>query len=76
VPRIVNVGLTYNLLTRHTAFIAVHERVRTSQEGRDVTQPVPLPQGVSDLSVGAEPSLLVLLVMVAFFAARRRRIAA
>lgn len=75
---IVDVGLTYNLLTKYTSFIAVHEKVRTTTPGQDVDQPQPLPDGVSDRAVGggvtsgAEPSLIVLLVMVAFFLSRRK----
>ena len=70
--QIVDLGLTYNLLTRYTSFVAVHEAVRNpSGIADDVTHPQPLPRGVSDaavggVAVGAEPGLgwLVLLVFV------------
>lgn len=53
VKEITELGLTYNLLTSYTSFIAIDSEVR--REGGDVTtvqQPLPLPQGVSDLAVG------------------------
>ena len=50
---IVNLGLTYHLLTPHTAFVAVDETVRNATEaGEEVDQPLPLPKGVSNLAVG------------------------
>jgi len=61
--KIIDLGLAYDLLTRYTSFIAVHEVVRNpSGVADDVTQPQPLPQGVSDaavggMAVGAEPPL-------------------
>ena len=61
-----SLGLTYSLLTRHTSFIAVLEQVRnTSGDAADVDQPLPLPDGVSELAVGygsgAEPGFWMLL---------------
>ena len=65
--QLVELGLTYNLLTRHTSFIAVHEIVRNvGGSARNVNQPLPLPQGVSDLAVmgkGSEPELIWLIVL-------------
>ncbi len=63
---ITRLGLAYGLLTRHTSFVAVLQEVRNAGgEGRDVDQPSPLPQGVSELAVGEtavgdEPGLLLL----------------
>jgi len=50
---VTNLGLTYNLLTAYTSFVAVDTQVRLVN-GRAVAikQPLPLPQGVSDLAVG------------------------
>ncbi len=49
---IVNLGLTYNLLTAHTSFVAVDEVVRNAGgAGNEVKQPLPLPKGVSELAV-------------------------
>lgn len=69
---IVNLGLAYNLLTAYTSFVAVDEVVRNPDgNGTDVKQPLPLPQGVSNLAVGGtvnrvpEPDLLVLAALVA-----------
>ncbi len=59
VAHITELGLTYGLLTRYTSFVAVHEIIRrTAGDAADVDQPSPMPQGVSDLAVGAEPELL------------------
>jgi len=63
VKEITSLGLKYNLLTRYTSFIAVREAV-TNRQGaaEDVDQPLPLPEGVSDLAVGSEPELLWLMI--------------
>ena len=66
VREVTSLGLTYSLLTRHTSFIAVMEEVRnTSGQGPSVDQPLPLPDGVSDMAVGygsgAEPGFWLLL---------------
>jgi len=55
VREITSLGLTYNLLTAYTSFVAIDSRVRTSG-GDTVTikQPLPLPQGVSDYAVGGK----------------------
>jgi Ca-activated chloride channel family protein len=67
VREVTNLGLTHSLLTAHTSFIAVLEQVRnTTGVARDVQQPLPLPQDVSELAVGeafgsgAEPELWML----------------
>lgn len=56
---IVNLGLKYNLLTRFTSFVAIDNQVR-NQNGKStrIEQPLPLPEGVSDMAVGyaASPS--------------------
>ncbi|MGD9040737.1 MAG: VIT domain-containing protein [Desulfobacteraceae bacterium] len=53
VKEVTTLGLTYNLLTAYTSFVAIDAQVRLV-DGRPVTvkQPLPLPQGVSDLAVG------------------------
>jgi Ca-activated chloride channel family protein len=73
---ITRLGLDHNLLTRHTSFVAVLQQVRTAGGGgRDVDQPLPLPQGVSDLAVGDqdargdEPGLALLAVFAGTLAA-------
>jgi len=63
IEQITSLGLTYNLLTRYTSFIAVHEVIRrTDGDAVNVDQPNPLPAGVSDRAVGvttaAEPDLM------------------
>jgi Ca-activated chloride channel family protein len=80
IREITSLGLTYSLLTRHTSFIAVLEQIRNpGGQGSDVDQPLPLPDGVSDLAVGygvgAEPGLLILFLGAAaliLIAVRRR----
>ena len=67
---ITRLGLDHGLLTRHTSFVAVLQEVRNAGgEGKGVDQPLPLPQGVSDLAVGDgnaqgdEPGLLLLATL-------------
>ncbi len=78
-------GLRYSLLTQYTSFIAVDQIVRTSEAAVPVDQPLPLPQGVSNLAVGGEVgaavpstpepaawlSLLVVLALVGAALAKR-----
>jgi Ca-activated chloride channel family protein len=83
--QILDLGLRYNLLTQYTSFIAVDQVVRNFRTGENasVDQPSTLPQGVSELAVGAEvpstpePSLWGMLAITAatatFFARRRRK---
>ncbi len=53
VAEVTRLGLTYNLLTTYTSFVALHSKPRTTdRESVTVKQPLPLPQGVSDLAVG------------------------
>jgi len=66
---LIDLGLTYNLLTRHTSFIAVHEVIRNlTGEAKDVVQPLPLPAGVSNSAVGvaqgSEPGMMWLVSMM------------
>jgi len=53
VQEVTQLGLTYNLLTAYTSFVAVDTQIRL-KDGQAVTvkQPLPLPQGVSDHAVG------------------------
>lgn len=70
VRQITNLGLTYNLLTAYTSFVAVDDRVRNPGGQNDsVKQPLPLPQGVSNQAVGGaavattpEPETWMLLI--------------
>lgn len=78
ISNITALGLKYNLLTQYTSFIAVREMVRNQGSADDVDQPLPLPEGVSDLAVGSEPELLWLItaslaiaLMTMFFRKRR-----
>jgi Ca-activated chloride channel family protein len=69
IREVTTLGLTYSLLTRHTSFIAVLEQVRnTTGQAADVNQPLPLPDGVSDMAVGygsgAEPGFWLLFIGV------------
>ncbi len=53
VAEVTQLGLDYNLMTQYTSFVAVDQRVR-NEGGQQTTvkQPLPLPDGVSDLAVG------------------------
>jgi len=81
VKEITRLGLDYHLLTNYTSFIAVDREVRNPKpaESQTVKQPLPMPQGVTDLAVGApvpaspEPELIVLLGAAAAVAAWARR---
>jgi Ca-activated chloride channel family protein len=71
VAQITNLGLTYNLLTKYTSFVAVDEVVRrTTPTLQAVKQPLGLPQGVENTAVGQEvptspePATLGLMVIV------------
>jgi Ca-activated chloride channel family protein len=75
---ITTLGLTYNLLTAYTSFVAVHEVVRNTEgSGEDVVQPLPLPKHVSNLAVGGavsnvpEPEMVLLLAVAAALLALR-----
>jgi Ca-activated chloride channel family protein len=69
VADITALGLSYGLLTRYTSFVAVQEVVRrTTVDADDVDQPLPLPEGVSDLAVGvtvgSEPEIVWVYAIV------------
>jgi Ca-activated chloride channel family protein len=85
VSAITTLGLKYELLTAYTSFIAVDEVVRRkTPELEKVTQPLPLPSGVSNHAVGGgshtpvvpEPATTGLLItggVLGFAMLRRRR---
>ena len=71
---ITNLGLSYNLLTAYTSFIAIDEvTVNPNGQNTKVKQPLPLPKGVSNLAVGGivpttpEPGIIALLSVLALF---------
>jgi Ca-activated chloride channel family protein len=78
---VTKLGLSYDLLTAYTSFIAVHEVVRNADgQAQNVNQPLPLPEGVADSAVAVpEPELPLLLALVllllAFKSRLRRRVA-
>lgn len=51
---ITGLGLTYNLLTAYTSFVAVDDVIRNHdvEKTKNVTQPLTLPKGVSNKAVG------------------------
>ena len=64
VKKVTNLGLTYNLLTAYTSFVAIDTQVRRDKDGKLVTvkQALPLPAGVPatalpGYAVGFDPSL-------------------
>lgn len=77
VKGITALGLKYNLLTPYTSFIAVREKiVNPNGDASDVNQAVPMPMGVSDMAIGSEPELILMLLLAAicgaFIIVRRR----
>ncbi len=69
---ITSIGLTYNLMTEYTSFVAVLDDIRnTKGSAKDVTQPLPMPRGVPNSAVGVsaakvpEPELSVLIALAA-----------
>jgi len=53
VKEVTSLGLTYNLLTQYTSFVAIDTDIRLKDgKAQTVKQPLPLPQGVSDYAVG------------------------
>ena len=72
VKAVTNLGLTYNLLTAYTSFVAVDDVVRNpGGNSTAVKQALPLPQGVENTAVGAgvpavpEPESWALMIAVA-----------
>ncbi len=67
---VTQLGLTYNILTPYTSFIAVTETVRNpGKDSTDVNQPLPLPLEVSNFAVGgylfgSEPSEILLIAVL------------
>ena len=50
---VTRLGLSYHLLTAYTSFVAVDTQVRNAAgSSTTVTQPLPMPEGVSDAAVG------------------------
>ena len=49
---VTRLGLAYHLLTAYTSFVAVDTQVRNHGGSTTVTQPLPMPEGVSDAAVG------------------------
>jgi Ca-activated chloride channel family protein len=52
VKEVTALGLKYSLLTPYTSFVAVDQVKRADGQVVTVKQPLPLPEGVSDLAVG------------------------
>lgn len=90
VREVTNLGLTYNLLTAYTSFVAVDDTPVNTAGGAPVAvkQPLPLPQGVENSAVGGgtlpatpEPETWAMLLVLAaifgrkFFAWRTARCA-
>jgi Ca-activated chloride channel family protein len=67
IKQVTALGLKYNLLTPYTSFIAVREKVvNPNGDAENVNQPLPMPDGVMDTAIGAEPDLWWLLAASAF----------
>lgn len=56
IAEVTDLGLEYSMLTAYTSFVAIDSQVRRKDgEATTVHQPLPLPEGVSDLAVGGGP---------------------
>ncbi len=69
--QIATLGLSYNLLTTETSFIAVSERIRNpGGQADNIKHPLPLPKHVSNLAIGGhsvpEPGFHLLLASLIF----------
>jgi Ca-activated chloride channel family protein len=82
VREVTSLGLTYNLLTAYTSFVAVDSEVRNAGgQLTSVKQPLPLPEGVENSAVGGAPlsttpeppSWLLLLTAMAVLGFHRLR---
>ncbi len=52
--RVTQLGISHNLLTAYTSFVAIDSSKRNNQGGYvTVNQPLPLPEGVSNLAIGS-----------------------
>lgn len=52
-PAVTALGLKYNLLTEYTSFLAIDSEIRNTEgNSTAVSQPLPLPEGVSNQAVG------------------------
>jgi Ca-activated chloride channel homolog len=56
VKEVTALGLKYSLLTPYTSFVAVDQVKRADGQVVTVKQPLPLPEGVSDLAIGEAKS--------------------
>lgn len=83
---VTELGLKYSMMTPYTSFIAVLDTMRnTTGDSKDVKQPLPLPEDVSNLAVGneymigSEPgsilliAFVILLVFISGIYAKKRR---
>ena len=52
VKEVTALGLKYSLMTPYTSFVAVDKLKRADGQLVTVKQPLPLPEGVSDLAIG------------------------
>ena len=52
IKEITALGLKYSLMSAYTSFVAVDQVKRSDGKVETVTQPLPLPEGVTDLAVG------------------------
>lgn len=74
---VTQLGLTYNILTPYTSFIAVTETIRNpDKNSTDVDQPLPLPLEVSNFAIGgylfgSEPSEILLIALLLLIIAVR-----
>jgi len=55
IKEVTNLGLTYNLLTQYTSFVAIDAKIRLKGgKAQTIKQPLPMPRGVSNYAVGGK----------------------
>jgi Ca-activated chloride channel family protein len=64
VKEVTALGLKYSLLTPYTSFVAVDQVKRADGQLVTVKQPLPLPEGVSDLAIGESKSMAIMPSMM------------
>ena len=64
VKEVTALGLKYSLMTPYTSFVAVDQVKRADGQVVTVKQPLPLPEGVSDLAIGESRSKAIMPSMM------------
>lgn len=77
--QIVDLSLKYNLLSKHTSFVAVDHQIRNKEKNlKKVEQKLPLPEGTNNNAVGSAPEphewTIIFILVIALFLFYRKKI--